>query len=438
MNPGSHPRDRRGIGRRDFLARIAGAGLASGGLGALAAGTALGGTAVAGCGRGYAAPPKRAPIPEPHNPVLWPIDPANRPIAGGLGPEKNATLRVYTWPGHVAERCLADFARRYRCEVQRIAFGTMAEALSVLSRGRDRFDVLLGAPTDLVGVLVGRSLLQPLNHGYIPNYGQTWTIFADPYYDSRWRYTVPYTVYTTGLAWRKDHVDADPYTLLNGWGFPWVAKASGRTAILNDYRASIGLALLKDGGANLDTAGLNTTDPYLINQARRELLDLGQLTGGLRVDNSTSRHLASGHTWVHLAWSGQAVAAARFLPRGTPADVIGYWFPPDGTGPVGNDTGAVLRGAQSPVLAHLLLNYLLDPVHAMRNIASTGYTQPISFATPGRLVSQGILPASLISAAVASTYFARGLKQFTLPMAGDLLWRQAWQGVSSRSATAAR
>ena len=53
---------------------------------------------------------------------------------------------------------------------------------------------------------------------------RTWPVFADPYYDSHWQYTVPFSIYTTGIAWRKDKVDLDPYTLRNGWQFPWVAR----------------------------------------------------------------------------------------------------------------------------------------------------------------------------------------------------------------------
>jgi spermidine/putrescine transport system substrate-binding protein len=359
----------------------------------------------------------------PRSPVRWPIYQANQRIAGGQAPEANATLRVYTWPGHVGQRCLNDFAKKYRCQVQRTTFTTIIEALRTVLHGSDRFDVFLGVPTDVIGLLVGRSAIQPLNHTYIPNISEAWPVFTDPYYDSHWLYTVPYTVYTTGIAWRKDLVDADPYAMINGWQFPWVAGAKGKTAILDDYRESISLALLKNGETNI-----NTTDPLLINDARQALLDLRSLVG-LRVNNATSRQIGAGRTWVHHAWSGQAVAAARHLPPGVPTDVIGYWFPPDGTGPVANDTGTVLRGAQNPVLAHLFLNFMLNRTNVMHNIAATGYTQPISYATPSRLVYQGILPASLTSAAVLSTYLDHGLKELEIPMAADELWQQAWRAV---------
>ena len=48
-------------------------------------------------------------------------------------------------------------------------------------------------------------------------------------------------------------------------------------------------------------------------------------------------------------------AAASYMPKGMPVDVVGYWFPRDGKGPVANDTNTVLRSATNPVLAHLFL-----------------------------------------------------------------------------------
>jgi spermidine/putrescine transport system substrate-binding protein len=391
---------------------VVGAGLAVGGLG----------TVLGGCGTDPTAP-RHAPLPEPRHPVTWPIYPDNKPIADGLPIEASGTLSVYTWPDRVSQRCLDDFSKTYRCEVRRTTFATITAALDRLIRGRDRFDVFMGVPTDVIGLLVSRSLIQPLNHSYIPNIDRAWSVFTNPYYDSHWLYTVPYAVYTTGIAWRKDKVSLDPYSLVNGWNFPWVAGCKGKTVILNDYRASIGLGLLKDGVRNM-----NTTDPLLIDDARRSLTDLAGLVG-LRISNATSWQLATGRSWVHHAWSGQAVAAARHLPPGVPPDVIGYWFPPDGAGPVANDTNTVLRGAQNPVLAHLFLNFMLDPANAIHNIAATGYMQPLTYVTPGRLVNHGILPPSLTSAAVLSTFLDRGLKEFEIPIAADELWQQAWQAV---------
>ena len=378
---------------------------------------------LAGCGLESAALPKKTPIPQPKRPVLWPILAANKPIASGLIPEERATLQVLAWAHRLGHRCLDDFSRAYRCEVEVTSYTSMPQALALLRQRFHRFDVFVGAPSAMIGPLVGRAMIQPLNHSYIPNISEAWPVYTDPYYDSHWQYTVPYSVFTTGIGWRKDHVDLDPYALQNGWEFPWRAASKGKTAVLDDYRESIGLALLKDNDAPIDT-----TDPYLLNQARDALINLDG-TVGLKIDNQTTAHLASGKSWVHHAWSGQVVAAAKKLPRGVSADVLGYWFPPDGTGPVANDTMTILRHASSPVLSHLFLNFMLDRHNALKNIAATGFSQPLTYATPSRLAYLGIMPPSLMSAAVAATFFDRGLKELQITPAQDQLWRQAWRAV---------
>jgi spermidine/putrescine transport system substrate-binding protein len=81
-----------------------------------------------------------------------------------------------------------------------------------LRSGQLNFDVFF--PTvDVMAQLVYGKLIQPLNHSYIPNISQAWPDFTNPFYDGKWKYTVPYTIYTTGIAWRKDHVPENPYKM---------------------------------------------------------------------------------------------------------------------------------------------------------------------------------------------------------------------------------
>ena len=47
--------------------------------------------------------------------------------------------------------------------------------------------------------MVYTDLIQPLNHSYVPNLENVWPEYQDPWYDQGAQYTVPYTVYTTGV-----------------------------------------------------------------------------------------------------------------------------------------------------------------------------------------------------------------------------------------------
>ena len=419
-----HPREgwsedgppRPGLSRRSFLRGSAGAGLIAGGLGPLLAACSGGTADTTGA--------TTIPLPRPNHPVTWPIFSDNKAIKSGLQAEQGNTLKIYNWVAYINQQCLKDFAKKYNVPVPQVTtFNNTSEAMAKLRSGKVNFDIFF--PTiDLMGQLVEGKLIQPINHSYIPNISQAWPDFTNPFYDGKWQYTVPYTIYTTGMAWRKDKVPENPYTMANPWAMPWQAKYKGKVAILDDYREGISLGLMKNGIFNL-----NTTSASQIAAAAKSLQQLSSMTG-VHIDNNDYTEVPSGQIWIHHAWSGDMAAAPYYLPKGVSPDVLGYWFPQDGKGPVGNDLITVLKGAKSPVLANLFLNYMLDLPNVLTNISFNGYMQPLNAVTPARLVKEGLLAPNLTSTAVLPSYFRRGVMELQLPVPTDVQWQQAWQTVS--------
>src|SRR5579859_162475 len=411
--------DRRGdlLSRRGFIKRGAAAGLLAGGAGSLLDACSSGGSAST-----PAAHPSSTgiPLPRPNSPVTWPLFGDNKAIASGLAPETGATLRLFNWVAYLNPQCMKDFGKKYNCKVELTTFQNMDDALAKLRSGQHLgFDVFF--PTvDVMGELVYGKLIQPLNHSYIPNIAQAWTDYTNPFYDGKWQYTAPYTIYTTGMAWRKDKVPENPYAMANPWAMPWQGKYKGKVAVLDDAREAISLGLMKNG-----IFDLNTTDPTQIAAAGQQLADLARLTN-MHIDNNDYTEVPSGQIWIHHAWSGDIAAAAQYMPKGVNVDVVGYWFPPDGKGPVANDTMTVLRGSPNPVLAHLFINYMLDLKNVLTNIYYNGYMQPIEGVTPQRLVAEQILPPSLTSTVVLPSYFRRGVQELQISTATNALWEQAW------------
>jgi spermidine/putrescine transport system substrate-binding protein len=413
-----HPREgwsedgppRPGLSRRSFLRSSAGAGLLAGGLGPLLAACSSSAPTTGASGT------SAIPLPRPSRPVTWPVFKDNPAIKSGLQPEQGATLKLYNWVAYINQK--------YNCKVEVTTFNTMDEAMAKLRSGQVNFDVFF--PTiDRMAQLVMGKILQPINHSYIPNINQAWSDFTNPFYDGKWRYTVPYTIYTTGISWRKDHVPENPYTMANPWAMLWQPKYKGKVAILDDYREGISLGLMKNGIYNL-----NTTNPSQISAAGRALEDLAQLTN-VHIDNNDYTNVPAGQIWIHQSWSGDIAPAAYYMPKGVPVDVVGYWFPRDGRGPVGNDLIAVLKGAQNPVLAHLFINYMLDLHNGLTNYEYTGYMQPLNGITPQRLVQEQLLPKSLMSTTVLPSDFRRGVMELQIPVTASVLWEQAWQRVKS-------
>jgi spermidine/putrescine transport system substrate-binding protein len=407
------PRKRPDLSRRSFLGASAGAALA------LGAAPLLSACAPGLTGNGS------VPLPRPDNPVKWPIFTDNQAIASGQPPEQGATLQVYNWVAYVNQACINNFSKKYKCKVEVTTFNTMNEAIAKLRSGGVAFDVLMGLTVDELGQVIESKLAQPLNHSYIPNITQAWPDFTNPFYDQGWQYTVPYTIYTTGISWRKDLVHENPYAMSNPWAMLWQPKYKGKIAILDDYREGISLGLMKNG-----LYDLNTTDYHQIALSRNSLEELSHLVN-VRIDNNDYTEVPTGDTWIHHAWSGDMAAAASYMPKGVNVDVVGYWFPTDGKGPVANDTNVILRSATNPVLAHEYLNYFLDLPNVIENISYNGYMQPLTGVTPQVLIKEQILPPSLKSTIVLPSYFRRGVAELQLPVDADALWQQAWLVVSN-------
>jgi spermidine/putrescine transport system substrate-binding protein len=401
------------VSRRDLLKAGAGLGVLAG----------LGPT-LSGCAnRPLYAGGALGELPRQDNPVTLPTYADNPAIASGLEPETGATLKVFNWTAYINRAVVKNFEKRYNCNVEITTFNTQEDALAKLNTGDLEFDVFV--PTvDVLGSLVASKQIRPLTHSYIPNIHQAWDFFQNPFYDQGWHYTVPYTIYTTGISWRNDHVSGSPDQLANPWSFLWQEQYRGKVAILDDYRESIGLGLMYNGETDL-----NTPDVNKLTAAKQVLQNLAKLTS-VHIDNNDYTNIPSGQMWIHHAWSGDIAAAEYYMPKGTPVEVVSYWFPRNGRGPVNNDTMVVLAGGKCPVLAHLFLNYFLDVNNVIENISFNGYMQPIHGVTGPRLVREKLLPPNLTTTVVLESDFPRGLRELQISASAKQVWQQDWLTVS--------
>jgi spermidine/putrescine transport system substrate-binding protein len=154
---------------------------------------------------------------------------------------------VYNWADYMYTRVIKDFEKEFGVEVELTTFYNLEEATRKLRTGKVSFDVFV--PTaEIVPKFVAGQLLQPLNHSYLPNLQKNvWPMLANPYYDRGSRYTVPYTVYLTGIGWRTDMVSADVAGMDNPWEAFWDPEYKGIAGLYDDYREAIGVGLYKSG-----------------------------------------------------------------------------------------------------------------------------------------------------------------------------------------------
>ncbi|MGQ0670049.1 MAG: polyamine ABC transporter substrate-binding protein [Actinomycetota bacterium] len=400
--------------RRDFLRRSAGAAVA------LPSAAAI----LAACARPGRLPPgtQLVPLARQDSPVLLPT--YEDPISTGTPIEEGATLKVYNWDAYMKKGVLIAFEEKFGVKVEWTTFNNMSEAIVKIATGQVVPDVFF--PTvDYLARLVESKLLQPLNHDLIPNLpANMWKQFQDPFYDQQWRYTVPYTIYTTGIAYRRDHVD-DAEVSQKGYDMLWDSKYRGKVGIYDDYREAIGMALLRRGSKEI-----NTGDGALIVRAKDDIIDLMRATDARITINGAYAKIPEDEFWVHQSWSGDIVGAQYYLPKGVSTDVLGYWYPPEKDGAIGNDLIVIPAGAEHPRLAHEFLNFFLDEHWGFVNFAKwNGYQPPMKSIKPDTLIADGWVPPTLPAAVLDAQNFDTGKFALELSPEDDQLWLDAWDEI---------
>jgi spermidine/putrescine transport system substrate-binding protein len=267
--------------------------------------------------------------------------------------------------------------------------------------------------------MVYTELLQPLNHSYVPHLKNVWPEYQDPWYDRGALYTVPYTTYGTGVMYRADRVTTVPEV---GYDLLWDEEYAGKVYLLNDPQEAIGMSLLRN---NIST-DINTSDTEYIQEATDKLIELIDLVN-IKADVNAYSEVPEGTATVHQCWSGDPIAGQYYLPKGETPDVLGYWCPPEKSQRViGSDVIAIPKVASNPVLAHAMINDLLDNDIGLRNFGWNGYQPPITKLSPQYLIDEGYIPANLMNAVVVPQDFDSGLTFYEVSPTTEALWRNSW------------
>jgi spermidine/putrescine transport system substrate-binding protein len=412
-----HPKD---LSRRQFLTRAGGAAIAMPSLAAILA--ACSKPSSGGPGGGSVS--TEIPIATLDNPVTLPLTqdpiPADTPLETG-------TVVLYNWADYIWKKEVAEFEDKFGVKVEITTFNNMEEGIQKVSNGQVQPDVFVPTP-GYVRRLVQNDLLQPLQHELIPNMANMWPSYSDPgpYYDLGWNYTVPYTIYTWGVAYRRDRV-TDDEAAAQGWEALWNHDYAGQISLYDSYGDTIAITILRNGSLDV-----NTGDPALIDAAKEAILQTINDNQARLTINGVYAKLPAGDYTVAEAWSGDIVGAQWYLPNGTSTDVLGYWRPENGQTMIGNDTLAIPKSAKNPRLAHEFINFFCDEKAAYDNFVNwNGYQPPLTSIDPTSLIDKGVVPEQLGSAVVTEDMFKKDLTPIELVPSVDQLWLDAWTEIKA-------
>jgi spermidine/putrescine transport system substrate-binding protein len=372
------------------------------------------------------ATPRERVLARADSPVTLPMN--GEPIPTDTPIEQGATLRIYNWADYIWKKTLSEFEERFDCAIEYQSFFTLEEALQKVQSGQIRPDVYFPGPSYLARVAL-TDLVQPLNHELIPNMeANVWKWFWDPgpWYDQGWRYSVPYAVLSTGIAYRRDRV-SDDEAIAQGYELLWNPEYTEEISYYDSIRDAMGMAILRNGGEDV-----NTDDPETIDAAKEAILQLTSDYGARLTYNGVYAKLPEGVYTVAQAWSGDIIGAQWFLPKGTSTDVLGYWHPTDRPGLVGNDIFAIPANAEHPRLAHEFINFMLEPEVGFNNFAYwTGYLPPLNSIDPDQLVEQDVVPENVSTAIVTEEMMKSGYQLGELRPEVDQMWQDAWEEIKA-------
>ncbi len=363
-------------------------------------------------------------LASPDSPVKWDIADDNKAIEDGLTPEKGSTLQLYTYADYTSPDAVKAFEEKYGVKVEISTFNDTDEAITKIRGGSVNYDIYFPS-YDQISRLVTGKLVQPLNHSYITNIDNVWPSFKNPWYDQDWQYSVPYTIYTTGIGWRNDQVKTDIPKMQNPYDVLWDPQYKSKTAVIDDWHTAMAMVALQQG-----ITDVNTSSESDLKKIGDQLTALTAATSP-KVTITMYNDLPAGQLGVSQMWSGDIINAQSYLPDGTSTDILQYWFPADGKGLVDNDLMVVLKSGKNPVLAHLFINHMLAPEAAMQNFTQIGYQPPQNTITADSLVKEEFIPENLRTAIVKPEDFDTGYRLLELDAANQDAWQKVWQAFNA-------
>jgi spermidine/putrescine transport system substrate-binding protein len=290
-------------------------------------------------------------------------------------------------------------------------------AIAKLRNGTLKPDLIIGMTDTALARLMAGEMIQPLNHSYIPNKANLITGLQNPYYDLGAQYTMAQFIYGNGIGYRRDRID--PSELASqGYDAMWNSAYSGKLAVTDSYRDIVSLALFQAG-----VTDVNTGDADILAAAKENLIRLRSATNP-KVDVLSYQELPAGNRDIAYTWSGDILLAPFYLPEGTSADVLGFWYPEDTI--TANDFLCIPKASAKPVAAHQFINYLLDNDVAAKNQSYVGYQPALTNVNAEALINAGAIPETLVDAVIDDAKYQAGKRLVSLTPETDALWSDVW------------
>ncbi len=336
------------LSRRDFLVRSG--LLAVGGSGVLAAcssdsGSSSADSSASGSGSGSSSGSKKGVV----RIGTWPLY-----IENDTDPQESATIKAFTKATGIKVEYSStidgndSFTSKYEGD---------------LKAGKDiGFDIVV--PTSWMAARwIKNGWTQEIPADLVPNKANILDSMANPVWDAGRKFSLPYAIIQTGIAYYPEKVGGD-ITNLAGLLDP---KLKGKVTILSELRDAVGLFLMADGVKPEDASIDQCLAAIGEIKAARSGGQFRKVTG-----NGYIEDLRLGDVAACMAWSGDVASIQAEKPD------LKWILPTDGA-MSSVDTMIIPKGGNAEMAA-AWLNFLFDPTVSGPLFESISYSSPVKDA----------------------------------------------------------
>jgi len=321
-------------------------------------------------------------------------------------------LEWFNWSQYMSPDVISSFEQHYNVKVNQHNFDNMQDMMTKLNSGTP-YDLTF--PTmDFVNNLVKAGALLPIDHSQLANWKEVPAYFNNPWYDPNALHSVPYAIWTTGIAYRTDQVDSSLIT--GSWDDIWTlaAKYPGKINLLDDFQETLGMSLLRL------KKNVNSKSRSDLDKAVAELLKIKSDVLQFTTDDITP--MVNGTVAIHHAWSGDVYQIVNQVNN---PQVFTYEVAKEGV-PTGNDTMVIPKAAQHPGTALKFIDWMLQPDNATTNVKYFGYPQ---VTLTGIQAYHDNVASNYPFLSLSLDQALHGLREI-VPIGSDLqLWNQEWTKV---------
>lgn len=269
-------------------------------------------------------------------------------------PKVDGDLVYFNYTEYINPVLFKRFEKKYNVKIRESNYDSMPAMMAKLSSG-NQYDLVFPS-AEYVKPLSEAGKLLEIPREKLPGAKDIFPNFDDPPYDPGSRFSLPYSMYVTGIGYRSDHVGG----MTGSWNDLANPEAQGRSYMIDDYQEAIGMANLVNGHPLNDSEHLD--------EARDYLIDLKSKLRGFNGDPIAA--VGSGNAWVTQIWNGDAINARARLDD---PEVFRFQKCKEGM-PFGSDCFVIPANAQHPGTALLFINFILE--NSAENVTWSGYSMP--------------------------------------------------------------